>query len=312
MVYEIVCTRGAMKGRRWEVTPVGLKIGRSAKCEIQVDDLSAELFHCIVKLVDGKAVVSNLASDRGVDVNNVMVDEAEIGPTDRIRIGNSVFVLAVKCGGKIPPHRGGAPGSGGCFFKAVLLAILLLAVAAGVLSHRRGLWRFGGQPETVTTNRVVRVVSEEIVTTNTVVNVTNVVVKTVPYVVIDSRRALSLGGASGGDEVRLLSGGAVGGDAVHSVKSQNGTNEIIHVFTEAGKTKTLVVPLNNCIVPGSVSILVVGGGGSGGAWCGGGGGAGGVVEKTGLTLPVGTSTSMLAKVVEIKSRISATTAKIRF
>lgn len=133
----------------------------------------------------------------------------------------------------------------------------------------------------------MRVVSEEVVTTNTVVNVTNVVVKTVPYVVIDSRKALSMGGASGGDEVRLLSGGAVGGDAVHSVKSQNGTNEIIHVFTEAGKTKTLVVPLNNSIVPGSASVLVVGGGGAGGAWCGGG--AEGVVEKTGLTLPAGTS-----------------------
>ena len=97
-MYEIVCTHGAMKGRRWKVTSAGLKIGRSTKCEIQVDDLAAELFHCIVKLVDGKAVVSNLASDRGVDVNNVMVDEAEIGPADQIRVGNVRFVLAAKRG----------------------------------------------------------------------------------------------------------------------------------------------------------------------------------------------------------------------
>ncbi len=43
MSYEIVCTRGPMKGRRWKVTPNGLKIGRDKSCEIQVDDLSAEL-----------------------------------------------------------------------------------------------------------------------------------------------------------------------------------------------------------------------------------------------------------------------------
>ena len=43
MTYEIVCTRGPMKGRRWKVTPNGLKIGRDKSCEIQVDDLSAEL-----------------------------------------------------------------------------------------------------------------------------------------------------------------------------------------------------------------------------------------------------------------------------
>lgn len=300
-MYEIVCTHGAMKGRRWKVTSAGLKIGRSTKCEIQVDDLAAELFHCIVKLVDGKAVVSNLASDRGVDVNNVMVDEAEIGPADQIRVGNVRFVLAAKRGVKILSRKGGAhgyssgiapeytSGSGGCLFKVFLLVILLLAAAAGVLSHRRGLWRLGRQSEIVTTNRVVRVVGEEIVTTNTVVNVTNIVVKTIPYVVIDSQKALSIGGASGGDEVRLVPGDAIGGDAVHGLKSHDGTNEIIHVFTETAKTRTLVVPPDNKIVPGSVRILVVAGGGAGGGYCGGGGGAGGVVEKNGLTLQVGTS-----------------------
>jgi len=290
-----------MKGRRWKVTSAGLKIGRSTKCEIQVDDLAAELFHCIVKLVDGKAVVSNLASDRGVDVNNVMVDEAEIGPADQIRVGNVRFVLAAKRGVKILSRKGGAHGYssgiapectssfGGRLFKVFLLVILLLAAAAGVLSHRRGLWRLGRQSEIVTTNRVVRVVGEEIVTTNTVVNVTNIVVKTIPYVVIDSQKALSIGGASGGDEVRLVPGDAIGGDAVHGLKSHDGTNEIIHVFTETAKTKTLVVPPDNKIVPGSVRILVVAGGGAGGRHYGGGGGAGGVVEKNGLTLPVGTS-----------------------
>ena len=28
MSYEILCTRGPMKGRKWAITPKGLKIGR--------------------------------------------------------------------------------------------------------------------------------------------------------------------------------------------------------------------------------------------------------------------------------------------
>ena len=34
MTDEIVCTRGVMKGRRWAVTPQGLKIGRADGCDI--------------------------------------------------------------------------------------------------------------------------------------------------------------------------------------------------------------------------------------------------------------------------------------
>ena len=97
-----------------------------------------------------------------------------------------------------------------------------------------------------------------------------------PFTVITSAQSLALGGAFGGDEVRIM-------------KNPNGTYDIVHLFTEPSKTKTLVVPPDNKIVPGSVRILVVAGGGAGGSCCGGGGGAGGVVEKNGLTLPVGTS-----------------------
>ena len=41
MNYEIVSTRGPMKGRRWILTPQGVKIGRADSCEIQVSDIAA-------------------------------------------------------------------------------------------------------------------------------------------------------------------------------------------------------------------------------------------------------------------------------
>ena len=94
MNYELVCTRGTMQGRRWVLTPKGVKIGRADSCEILVSDVAAELFHCIVKLVDGKPVVLNLASDNGVVVNGSNVDEAQLKPDDKISVGGECFAIA--------------------------------------------------------------------------------------------------------------------------------------------------------------------------------------------------------------------------
>ena len=75
---EIVCRRGPQKGTRWIIAPLGLKIGRAKSCEIQVEHISVDLFHCVVKLIDGTPVVQNLASDTGVDVNGLLVHEARL------------------------------------------------------------------------------------------------------------------------------------------------------------------------------------------------------------------------------------------
>ena len=344
---EIVCTRGPMKGRRWGITPRGLKIGRDESCEIQVKDLSAELFHCTVKLADGKPVVLNLASTKGVEVNGAYVSEASLKPADSISIGNEKFELVATDGGK-----------GGSRRKvpiAPIVVMLIAVVAVGVtfLMRTKSAKRsVAVEPKTVpaetlatkekpaedaiTTNRVVRIVNEEVVTTNRIVRivdnvvVTNYVVEVrrngeivsstalpeqaepekpvavkevapaesekqvakqepkpeskdkepevvlPPYEVIDSKKALALGGASGGDEVRM-------------VVNTNGTTDIIHIFTEESKAKTLVVPKPNGIIPGSASFLVVGGGGLSARWWGGAGGAGGVVFRESISLPCGTA-----------------------
>ncbi len=96
------------------------------------------------------------------------------------------------------------------------------------------------------------------------------------YEVIDDDIAGELGGATGGDEIRLI---------------DNGTHvyEVIHLFTSTN-TATLTIPDKARIVPGTVKMLMVGGGGSGGANCGGGGGAGGLVYKDDLDLEPGSAT----------------------
>ena len=191
-----------MKGRRWKVTPNGLKIGRAEGCEIQVGDVSAELYHCIVKLVDGKPLVQNLASDSGVDVNGTSIDEAELDPNDTIRIGNERFIL-VASGDRNP----------GLLVRNVSICAILLGLAViGAHFYRQHNGSAVApapapaavQPsdDAATTNRVVKIVSEEIVTTNRVVHIVDNVIVT--NYVVETRRVDAKTGAvtvEGGENV---------------------------------------------------------------------------------------------------------------
>ena len=90
------------------------------------------------------------------------------------------------------------------------------------------------------------------------------------FEVIDAAEAGSLGGATGGDEIR-------------KIENENGTVDIIHIYTNVTES-SFTVPFGAKILDGSGRILVVAGGGAGGGDCGGGGGAGGVVSASGLDL----------------------------
>ena len=182
MQYELVCTRGRMKGRRWNLTPDGLKIGRAESCEIHTSDASVELYYCIVKLVDDKPFVQNLASDKGVNVNGLYVPELQLKAADTIVIGGDWFTIE-----KIDEN-----GGVGVHMAAPAI-VLALVVAVALFS----LWRKSQGPspvvpcETVrpmsvdvmSTNYVVSIITEEVVITNRTVQVVDNVVVTNSVVV---------------------------------------------------------------------------------------------------------------------------------
>jgi len=171
-----------MKGRRWELTPKGVKIGRAESCEVLVADVVAELFHCIVKLVDGKPVVLNLASDHGVVVNGSNVDEAQLKPNDEISVGGECFAIAA---------IGGEKRGGGAQIAAPVVALVLALAAVAFVLWRKGQTKPPAAPTpvatnavaqvaeaAVTTNRVVHVVTEERVVTNRIVRIVDNVMVT--------------------------------------------------------------------------------------------------------------------------------------
>ena len=94
MAYELICVKGPLKGRRWAVTSTGLKVGRAAECEVTVDEVSAELYHCVVEVIEGVPCVNNLASDNGVEVNGAFMPGAQLGPSDSFRVGSNAFIVS--------------------------------------------------------------------------------------------------------------------------------------------------------------------------------------------------------------------------
>lgn len=94
-----------------------------------------------------------------------------------------------------------------------------------------------------------------------------------------SADAAAAGGASGGDEIRV-------------VANDDGSFDFIHIFTNVSASATFSVPSPCKIVTGSIKALVVGGGGSGGSTMGGGGGGGGVVEIADLGMGAGSSATV--------------------
>lgn len=190
MGYELVCTRGPMKGRRWVLTPDGVKIGRAESCEVHTNDASAELYYCIVKLVDDKPVVQNLASDKGVNVNGSYVSETQLKAADTIAVRGEWFTIE---------ETGEAGGSRLQMAAPVIALALVVAVVSFALWRKSQVLSVEVPPPVATgeaarslsedvmyTNYIVSVITEEVVITNRAIQLIDNVVVTNLVVVTNS------------------------------------------------------------------------------------------------------------------------------
>src|SRR5262245_40141777 len=92
----------ALDGRR-------VRIGRSAECELVVDDEGASRVHAVVRDQDGDFVLEDAGSRNGTFVNDERVAERRLRPGDRIRVGSATeleFVDdAAPAPEPVPPRR---------------------------------------------------------------------------------------------------------------------------------------------------------------------------------------------------------------
>ena len=101
---ELLVKTGPLAGRRFSVTDAGIRLGRSASCEISIPDLALSRNQCLFELREEKVWITDLASANGTSVNG-----EELGTSsralvvgDRIQAGDSELVL-VGVGEEAPP-----------------------------------------------------------------------------------------------------------------------------------------------------------------------------------------------------------------
>ncbi len=75
------------------ITTKPVVLGRGIETDVRVDDEEVSRAHCAIWLEGEKFVAKDLRSRNGTYVNDQRVNEAELKPGDRIRIGHCEFVL---------------------------------------------------------------------------------------------------------------------------------------------------------------------------------------------------------------------------
>ena len=94
-------TKGETDGECWPISAASLFIGRSAQCDVTVNDPTVSRRHCEVYTQNGEAYLRDLGSSNGTWVNDVRI----VGPKvlkggDLLRVGPALFQVD---GPKPPP-----------------------------------------------------------------------------------------------------------------------------------------------------------------------------------------------------------------
>jgi signal transduction histidine kinase/pSer/pThr/pTyr-binding forkhead associated (FHA) protein len=94
---ELVVLSGPFKGRRIPVNKPRLLFGREPSCEVALEDEAASRKHAELENREGRLLLRDLASTNGTFVNGSRIQETELRDGDRLRVGDTVFLLENRC-----------------------------------------------------------------------------------------------------------------------------------------------------------------------------------------------------------------------
>jgi diguanylate cyclase (GGDEF)-like protein len=87
----LVVIYGDELGRKYTLAQGQLTIGRSAQCDIQIDQEAISRQHAKVVAGFGETMISDLGSTNGTYVNDAPVQEQALRDGDKVKIGNTIF-----------------------------------------------------------------------------------------------------------------------------------------------------------------------------------------------------------------------------
>lgn len=87
----LVVLHGADLGRRYELSRPETHVGRSSRCEVQIDQESVSRKHARLTRTGRSIVIRDLQSTNGTLVNDEPVSEYELRNGDLIKVGRTIF-----------------------------------------------------------------------------------------------------------------------------------------------------------------------------------------------------------------------------
>lgn len=89
----LLVIQGPEQGRRYELTPEPMHLGRSGQNEIRILDTEVSRQHALIRLLDGQWQISDLNSSNGTYLNGQPVTTAAIESGDQIQIGRTILLF---------------------------------------------------------------------------------------------------------------------------------------------------------------------------------------------------------------------------
>jgi Nif-specific regulatory protein len=109
VLFYLNAQTGAPKGRTWPLGPEIVVVGRSADCQIAIDDSLVSRKHCEIVSTDGGLLVRDLGSGNATLVNGRPVTESPLRPGDELAIGRTVLLVTISAEATVSPLVTRAP-----------------------------------------------------------------------------------------------------------------------------------------------------------------------------------------------------------
>ena len=93
MTYLEITTKNGLGRRTVELGDKPVRVGRSGDNDIVLRDTRVSRHHCIIEVINGKPLIRDLGSVRGIKVNNRKREESDLRAGDRVRIGPFTIAL---------------------------------------------------------------------------------------------------------------------------------------------------------------------------------------------------------------------------
>lgn len=93
VAYLEITTRNGLGRRTVELRERPLRIGRAGTNDVVLKDTRVSRHHAVIEVVNGRPLVRDLGSSRGIKINNRRREESDLRPGDRVRIGPFTIVL---------------------------------------------------------------------------------------------------------------------------------------------------------------------------------------------------------------------------